>query len=65
MKNTIDFLISDEVYFITDETNECYLIVGIVDRGYCYRYILGNKNGEKEVDGFEISKNRKRAKPIK
>lgn len=55
-KGAIEFKIPDEVYFITDEMNQPYLVVGIIDRGYCWKYLIGNKDGEREVDGFEISK---------
>lgn len=55
-KGKPEFKIPDEVFFVTDEMNQPYLVVGIIDRGFCWKYLIGNKDGEKEVDGFEISK---------
>lgn len=46
------------VYFIMDEENEPFIITGIVDRGEYTSYLVGNKNGEKEVTKFEISSNK-------
>lgn len=47
--------IGETVYFVTDEMNEPFIVVGHVDRGDCKRYLVSNKDGEKEVAPFEIT----------
>lgn len=53
--NNYIFNIKDIVFFVIDEMNEPFIVVGKIDRGDCKRYLVSNKDGEKEVAEFEIT----------